>query len=142
VDSILEVKIQLGMRRFYFMVVLSLLVMILLPGYSLAQCPEIAIANTQSLDASEAKVIQVFDAFDSEIDVSDFKVNIFNEETGNYLIAESNNFPTFGTDDIEYNKVGNKIQLLDIPVDVNLSKCVVIFMGAGCPVKKVAVTIR
>ena len=141
-DSILLEKIQLVMPRFNVSVLLSLL-FILLPWLTFAQCPEKVVAEEQELDNSGLKEVYVYDSFDTGIDISDFEINIFNELTGNYIIIESSNFPSVGiNNDIELNKEGNRIQILNAPVEINLLNCVVIFIGDECPVKKIEITSR
>jgi hypothetical protein len=130
------------MPRFNVSVLLSLL-FILLPSLTFAQCPEKVVAEERELDNSGLKEVYVYDSFDTGIDISDFEINIFNELTGNYIIIESSNFPSVGiNNDIEINKEGNRIQILNAPVEINLLNCVVIFIGDECPVKKIEIISR
>jgi len=110
---------------------------------TLAQCPEKVVFEDRGLDNSSLKEIYIYDSFDTGIDISDFEINIYNESTGNYIIIESSNFPSVGiNNDIELNKAGNRIQILNTPAEVNLLNCVVIFIGEECPVKKIEITNR
>jgi hypothetical protein len=143
VDSILEVKFQLAMHRFISMVLLFLLIFVFLHGKVLGQCPEHAVSVDIDLSGSVAREIRVFDSFNSDVNISGFEINIFNEKTGNYLIAESNNFPSIGIEStIEFSKAGSRIQLSNIPAGIDLSGCVVILIGNNCPVKKISITNR
>ena len=142
-DGILEEKLQLVMRRINSLVLLSLLIFALLPFEGFSQCPEKVIVENIGPGDSDLRELFVYDSFDTSIDVSDFEINIFSEEEGNYLIIESSNFPSVGVNnDIQINKEGNRIQLNNIPGNVDLLRCIVIFIGDECPVQKITITNR
>ena len=142
-DSILEEKLQLVMRRINSLVLLSLLFFIFLPIEGFSQCPEKAIVENSGSGDSDIQEVYVYDSFDTSIDISEFEINIFNEDKGNYLIVESSNFPSIGvSNDIRINKEGNRIQLSNIPDTIDLLRCIVIFIGDECPVQKITITNR
>ena len=131
------------MRRINSLVLLSLLFFILLPSEGFSQCPEKVLVENSGSGDSDIQEIYVYDSFDTSIDVSEFEINIFNEDKGNYLIVESSNFPSIGVNnDIRINKEGNRIQLSNIPDNIDLLRCIVIFIGDECPVQKITITNR
>lgn len=138
--SILEVKIQPVMRRIKSIVVLSLL-FVIFSWQAFSQCPEKVVLENRVFDASDVVELIVFDSFNSNINISGFEINIFNNSTGSYLITESSNFPSIGNaSDVDINKSGNRIELRNIPEDIDLLKCIVIFIGEECPAKKVMIS--
>jgi hypothetical protein len=140
VGSILEVKIQPVMRRFKLIVVLSLL-FVIFSWQAFSQCPEKVALENRTAAASDVKELIVYDSFDSNVNISGFEINIFNGSTGSYLITESSNFPSIAvTSDVVINKSGNRIQLRNIPEDIDLLRCIVIFIGEECPVKKILIS--
>jgi hypothetical protein len=143
VDSTLEVKLQLVMHRINSLILLSLLFFILLPTKGFSQCPGKVIVENQGPADSGILDLYAYDSFDSGIDISDFEVNIFSEEEGKYLVIESTNFPSIGlNNDIQINKEGNRIQLANFPGNIDLLRCIVIFIGDDCPVQKITITNR
>ena len=138
--SILEVKIQLVMRRFKSIVVLSLLFLIFsLQAFS--QCPEKVVLANGITATSDLQEMIVFDSFESNVNISGFEINIFDSSTGNYLFIESSNFPTIGiSNDVDVSKSGNRILLRNMPENINLLNCVIIFIGNECPAKKVSIS--
>lgn len=137
--SILEVKIQPVMRRFKLIVVLSLL-FVIFSWQAFSQCPEKVVLENRAA-ASDLKELIVYDSFDSNVNISGFEINIFNSSTGSYLLTESSNFPSIGvTNDVDINKSGNRIQLRNIPEDIDLLRCIVIFIGEECPAKKILIS--
>ena len=138
--SILEVKIQPVMRRIKSIVVLSLL-FVIFSWQAFSQCPEKVVLENGVFAASDVVELVVFDSFNSNINISGFEINIFNSSTGSYLISESSNFPSIGNaSDVDINKSGNRIELRNIPEDIDLLKCIVIFIGEECPAKKVVIS--
>jgi hypothetical protein len=143
VGSILKVILQLVMFRFNSKVSLFLMVIIPLSARVMAQCPEKIIVGEGSLNDTDQKEILVYDSFDSGINISNFEINIFNELTGNYVVVESSNFPRIGiNNDIDINKTGHRIRITNVPGDLNLLRCVIIFVGGDCPIKKITITDR
>lgn len=138
--SILVVKFQLVMRRFKSFVVLSLL-FVIFSWQAFSQCPEKVILENQGTAASDLKELNVFDSFNSNFNISGFEINIFDSSTGNYLITESNNFPTIAASyDVDINKSGNRIQLRNFPEEIDLLRCVIIFIGGECPAKTISIS--
>jgi hypothetical protein len=140
VGSILEVKFQLVMCRFKSIVVLSLLFVIFsLQAFS--QCPEKVVLDIRNTASSDLKELNVLDSFESNVNISGFEINIFDNSTGKYLYLESSNFPSIGiSNDIDVSKSGNRILLRNIPENINLLNCVIIFIGEECPAKKVSIS--
>jgi hypothetical protein len=140
VGGILEVKFQLVMCRYKSIVVLSLLFVIFsLQAFS--QCPEKVVLDNRITASSDLKQLNVLDSFESNVNISGFEINIFNNSTGNYLFLESSIFPSIGiTNDIEVSKSGNRILLRNMPENINLLNCVIIFIGEECPAKKVSIS--
>ncbi len=138
--SILEVKFQLVMCRFKSIVVLSLLFVIFsLQAFS--QCPEKIVLDIRNTASSDLKELNVLDSFESNVNISGFEINIFDNSTGEYLYLESSNFPSIGiSNDIDVSKSGNRILLRNMPENINLLNCVIIFIGEECPVKKVSIS--
>jgi len=140
VGSILKVKIQLVMLRFKSIVLLSLL-FVIFSWQAFSQCPEKVVIENRATATSDLKELNVFDSFDSNVNISGFEINIFDNSTGSYLIAESSNFPSIGADSgITINKSGNRIQLRNVPEDLDLLRCLVIFIGEECPAEKIFIT--
>jgi len=140
VGSILELNFQLVMRRFTSIVVLSLL-FVIFSWQAFSQCPEKVVIENGATAASDLKELNVFDSFDSNVNISGFEINIFDNSTGSFLITESSNFPSIGVNsDVDINKSGNRIQLRNIPEDLDLLRCVVIFIGEECPAKKITIS--
>ena len=140
---ILNVIFQLVMHRFIPKLILSLVCIISFSIQVMGQCPEKIIAIDGDLNDPTRKEVLVYDSFDSGINISDFEINIFNELSGNFIVVESSNFPRIGIDnEIEIIKTGNRIQINNVPEDLNLLRCVVIFIGGDCPAKKIAITNR
>lgn len=138
--SILVVKFQLVMRRFKSFVVLSLL-FVIFSWRAFSQCPEKVILENRATAASDLKELDVFDSFNSNFNISGFEVNIFDSSTGNYLITESSNFPTIAASyDVDINKSGNRIQLRNFPEEIDLLRCVIIFIGGECPAKTISIS--
>jgi hypothetical protein len=143
VDGIIEEKLQLVMRRIDSLILLSLLFIFFLPARGYSQCPEKVVIENQGPGNDNVQELFVYDSFDTGVDITDFEVNIFNEESGNYLVIESANFPSIGiTNDIQMIKEGNRIQLVNFPDNADLLRCVVIFIGEECPVDKITVSTR
>ena len=137
--SILKEKIQLVMRRFKSIVVLSLM-FVIFSWHAFSQCPEKVVFENGSI-VSDLNELTVFDSFNSNVNISGFEINIFDNSTGSFLITESSNFPSIGTDNgIEINKSGNRVQLGNVPENLNLLSCIVIFVGEGCPAKKISIS--
>lgn len=138
--SIFEVKFQLVMCRFKSIVVLSLLFVIFsLQAFS--QCPEKVVLDNRIAASSDLKELNVLDSFESDVNISGFEINIFDNSTGNYLFLESSNFPSIGiSNDIDVSKSGNRILLRNMPENINLLNCVIIFIGEECPAKKVSIS--
>ena len=141
--SILKVILQLVVLRFNSKVSLFLMVIILLSARVMAQCPEKIIVGEGSLNDPAQKEVLVYDSFDSGINISNFEINIFNELTGNFVVVESSNFPRIGIENnIDISKTGNRIRITNVPGDLNLLRCVIIFVGGDCPVNKIVITDR
>lgn len=140
--SILEVKIQLVMRRFKSIVVLSLLFVIFsLQAFS--QCPEKVVLDNRTTATSDLRELNVLDSFESNVNISGFEINIFDKSTGNYLFVESSNFPTIGiSNEVNVSKSGSRILLRDMPENINLLGCVIVFIGENCPAKKVSISVQ
>ncbi len=138
--SILKVKNQLVMCRFKSIVVLSLLFVIFsLQAFS--QCPEKVVLENSNTATSDFRELNVFDSFNSNFNLSGFEINIFDINTGNYLFVESSNFPSIGiTNNIEVSKSGNRILLRNMPENINLLNCMIIFIGEECPAGKVPIS--
>lgn len=138
--SILKVKIQLAMLRLKSIVLLSLL-FVIFSWQAFSQCPEKVVIENRATATSDMKELNVFDSFDSNVNISGFEINIFDNSTGSYLIAESSNFPSIGADSgVTINKSGNRIQLRNVPEDLDLLRCLVIFIGKECPAEKISIT--
>jgi len=143
VGSILKVIFQLVVHRFNSKVLLSLMIIISLSTRVMAQCPEKVIFEEGNIINPDQKEVLVYDSFDTGINISNFEINIFNELTGNFVVVESSNFPRIGIDNnIGINKTGNRIRIANVPDDLNLLRCVIIFVGGNCPVKKITITNR
>lgn len=141
--SILKVIFQLVMQGFISKVILSLICIIAFSLQTMAQCPEKASLVEEDLNDLTRREVLVFDSFDSDVDISNFEINIFDTLTGNFVVAESSNFPRIGIkNNIVIFKTGNRIQINNISEELDLSSCIVIFKGDNCPVKKVAITNR
>ena len=141
--SILKVIFQLVVHRFNSKVLLSLMIIISLSTRVMAQCPEKVIFEEGNIINPDQKEVLVYDSFDTGINISNFEINIFNELTGNFVVVESSNFPRIGIDNnIGINKTGNRIRIANVPDDLNLLRCVIIFVGGNCPVKKITITNR
>ncbi len=140
--SILKVKIQLVMCRFKSIILLSLLFLIFsLQAFS--QCPEKVVLDNSITATSDSRELNVFDSFESNVNISGFEINIFDSSSGNYLFLESSNFPSIGTpDEIDVSKSGNRILLRNMPENINLLNCVIIFIGEECPAKEVSISER
>ena len=140
---ILKVIFQLVMRGFISKIILSLICIIAFSLQTMAQCPEKASLVEEDLNDLTRREVLVFDSFDSGVDISNFEINIFDKLTGNFVVAESSNFPRIGIkNNIVIFKTGNRIQINNISEELDLSSCIVIFKGDNCPVKKVAITNR
>jgi len=140
VGSIVKVKIQLVMLRFKSIVLLSLL-FVIFSWQAFSQCPEKVVIENRATATSDLKELNVFDSFDSNVNISGFEINIFDNSTGSYLIAESSNIPSIGADSgVTINKSGNRIQLRNVPEDLDLLRCLVIFIGEECPAEKISIT--
>ncbi len=138
--SIVKVKIQLVMLRFKSIVLLSLL-FVIFSWQAFSQCPEKVVIENRATATSDLKELNVFDSFDSNVNISGFEINIFDNSTGSYLIAESSNIPSIGADSgVTINKSGNRIQLRNVPEDLDLLRCLVIFIGEECPAEKISIT--
>lgn len=138
--SILKIKFQPVMGRFKSIAVLSLL-FVIFSLQTFAQCPEKVVINNRTLATSDSRELNVLDSFDSNVNISRFEINIFDSSTGNYLFAESSNFPTIGiNNNVVVSKSGNRIVLNNIPENINLLNCVIIFIGEECPVRKVSIS--
>jgi hypothetical protein len=127
------------MCRFKSIVVLSLLFVIFsLRAFS--QCPEKVILDNRTTATSDLRELIVLDSFESNVNISGFEINIFDNSTGNYLFVESINFPTIGiNNDVDVSKSGSRILLRGLPENINLLSCVIIFIGNECPAKKVSI---
>jgi hypothetical protein len=143
VGSILKVIFQLVMQGFISKVILFLICIIPFSLQTMAQCPEKANLVEEDLNDLTQREVLVFDSFDSGVDISNFEINIFDKLTGNFVVAESSNFPRIGIkNNIVIVKTGNRIQINNISGELDLTSCIVIFKGVNCPVKKVAITNR
>ena len=142
-DSDLGEKIQLVMSRFNSWVFLSLIFFLTHNSQALAQCPEKAVLEGSGLDNSGPAEVLVYDGLVNIVDVTAFEINIYNESTGNYIFTESSNFPMIGTSEvINIEKQSNRILIIDIPENIDLLECAVVFVGGDCPPKAVAINIR
>ena len=128
------------MCRFKSIVLLSLLFVIFsLQAFS--QCPEKVVLDNNITTSSDLRELYVLDSFESNVNISGFEINIFDSSTGNYLFIESNNFPTIGIDyDIGVSKSGNRIVLRNMPENINLLNCVIIFISEECPASQVSIS--
>ena len=133
---------QLVMRGFNSKFLLFfLLVIFSLRSY--AQCPEsVVLENPASGNALEQELV-VYDNFNSGVDIQDFELNIYHKLSGKYILAETSNFPMItANNDIEIRKSGDRIQIRNMPEEVNLMDCTIILIGEDCPASKIEVTGR
>ncbi len=133
-------KVQPVVR--YCSMILSLLLIFLSFGNhsTLAQCPENVRVDKNSSENSGSGILLVYDAAESSFNISRFEINIFNELTGNYLITESNIIPSIVRGEtVEVSKSGNRILISDLDSSIDLTKCLIIFVGGDCPVKKIRI---
>lgn len=123
------------------MIIPLLLIFLTFSNHSmLAQCPENVRVDKNSGENSGSEILLVFDGVESSFNISKFEINIFNELTGNYLITESNIIPSIGSGEtVEVSKSGNRILISDLDPSIDLTKCLIIFVGDDCPVKKIRI---
>lgn len=142
-NSDLTVKLQLVMSRFNSWVLLSFIFFLLYDTQALAQCPEKVVLEVSGLDNSDPAVARVYDDLENVVDITVFEINIFNELTGNYVFTESANLPNIGTSEvINIEKQNNLVRINNIPDNIDLLKCALVFIGGNCPPKAVKIIAR
>lgn len=138
--SIILAKVQPVMRICSIVIFLLLIFLTLSNHRVIAQCPEnVHLDKNNGGDTGDA-VLLVFDDAGSSINISQFEINIYNELTGNYLVTESNIIPSIGNGaTAEVSKSGNRILIGDKDPNIDLTKCLVIFVGNNCTLKKIRI---
>lgn len=142
-DSILKAKFQPVVHCFLSRGIWFFLIIFLIPEMVIGQCPDHAVTEPGQYGETEIREIFVFDEMNAEWDVSESKINIYNESSGSYLILESDQFPSVGLkENIEFNKTGNRIILSGVSPELDLSSCLLIILNKNCPVKKIEIKYR